>query len=372
MAAPSLDTAGKNVSAETSGGGGGGGGVRYLPTSEAYDRWAAVYDTDGNFLQALDDVEMAELFPRFLAALTRDNGDGGSGGNDSSAGAVGAAGRSRGLRIVDLGCGTGRNTALLLGAEDGNGIGEIVALDASPGMLEVAKGRLLALDRRDGSNSTRDGEGEGERQSSGNDNDNTSTAGGEADGSQAAATPTMVQIRGKTVTFALYDIIAEASSAFSSSPSSSSSSALQQQQQQKREHLTAPADGVISTLVMEHTPLTEFFSCASRLLAPGGVLLLTNMHAHMGGVSQAGFVDGATGEKVRPLASYAHAVGDVVAEASRWGLEVVMPSSGRGGGIGGGIKETAVDESMVERLGPRSRKWVGVTCWFGGLFRKSL
>lgn len=120
---------------------------------------------------------------------------------------------------------------------------------------------------------------------------------------------------------------------------------------------------MVSTLVVEHVPLRAFFAHAAATLRPGGVLLLTNMHADMGGRSQAGFVDPATGLKTRP-SSRAHTVADVVAEAARWGLTVVSE-----GGVEG-VKEVTVSEDMVEALGARSRKWVGVTCWFGCLFRK--
>ncbi|KAI0002786.1 S-adenosyl-L-methionine-dependent methyltransferase [Xylariaceae sp. FL0662B] len=248
--------------------------IRYLPTNEAYDRWAAVYDTDGNFLQALDSMQLKTLFPQFIGSITS----------------------PKPWRIVDLGCGTGRNTALLLTVPDT----EIIALDSSRGMLEVAKSRLQ-------------------------------------DHPQASA-PTKLHLE-------LFDMLA----------SPAPPPAAQR------------ADGVISTLVVEHVPLRTFFSHVSRVLRPGGVLLLTNMHPQMGGLSQAGFVDARTGEKIRP-ASYAHAVADVVAEARRWGLEVV---EGEGEGEGeGGIRECAVDERMVAILGARSRKWMGITCWFGGLFRK--
>ena len=67
--------------------------VKYLPTSEAYDRWAKVYDTDGNFLQAMDNMEMKTLFPRFVSSI---------------------ASTGEPWKMVDLGCGTGRNTALLM------------------------------------------------------------------------------------------------------------------------------------------------------------------------------------------------------------------------------------------------------------------
>ncbi|XXG98595.1 hypothetical protein Hte_004920 [Hypoxylon texense] len=251
--------------------------VRYLPTNEAYNRWAAVYDTDGNFLQALDTIELKTLFPQFLRSITS----------------------PKPWRIVDLGCGTGRNTALLLTVPD---IEEAIALDSSEGMLEVARSRLLQQ--------ADDG----------------------ASPSDRAPPRTTPKLR-----LEVFDMLA------SPSPPASAQQ----------------VDAVISTLVVEHVPLSTFFSQVAQILKPGGVLLLTNMHADMGAISQAGFVDADTGEKIRPT-SYSHTVADVVAEAKRWGLEVED----------GGIKERAVDEGMVEKLGFRSRKWVGVTVWFGGIFRK--
>ncbi|KAI1417087.1 S-adenosyl-L-methionine-dependent methyltransferase [Hypoxylon sp. FL1857] len=256
--------------------------IRYLPTNEAYDRWAAVYDTDGNFLQALDNIELKTLFPRFLKLITS----------------------PKPWRIVDLGCGTGRNTMLLLTVPD---IGEVVALDSSKGMLEVARSRLQQA-----------GDGVG----------------------IANIEPGRT---GPKLNLEVFDMLA----------SPSPPPCAQQ------------ADGVISTLVVEHVPLSTFFAQVSQTLRPGGVLLLTNMHAHMGGISQAGFVDAETGEKIRPT-SYAHTVEDVLAEARRWGLEIEEVGEGEKAGI----RERAVHGDMIEKLGPRSRKWVGVTCWFGGLFRK--
>ena len=82
------------------------------------------------------------------------------------------------------------------------------------------------------------------------------------------------------------------------------------------------------------------------------------MHAEMGSMSQAGFVDPESGEKVRPV-SYAHKIEDVVAEARKFGIKVV-----------GDVKEVAVAAEMVEKLGRRAKKWVGIRCWFGVIFRK--
>ncbi|KAI1300059.1 putative methyltransferase [Xylaria venustula] len=250
--------------------------IRYLPTNEAYDKWAEVYDKDGNFLQALDDLELKTLFPRFLGSVKS----------------------PKPWRLVDLGCGTGRNTTLLLGIP----CSEIIALDASKGMLEAAKSRLT-----------------------------NSSSSFEASGVEPS------------LRFDIFDMLAT-----SALPASIAARTV---------------DGIISTLVVEHIPLPVFFMHVSQLLRPGGVLLLTNMHSHMGGISQAGFVDKATGEKIRPK-SYAHTVEDVIREAQKCGLEIEADEEGTG------ILEKAVNEDMVEKLGFRSGKWVGITCWFGGIFRK--
>ncbi|KAI0111672.1 putative methyltransferase [Daldinia grandis] len=256
--------------------------IRYLPTNEAYDRWALVYDTDGNFLQALDTIELKALFPKFLLSITA----------------------PRPWRIVDLGCGTGRNTMLLLGVP---GVAEAIALDSSRGMLDVARSRLQNADDAVG-----------------------------IPINSPARTPPKLH-------FEVFDML-----------TASSPPVVAQQ-----------ADGVISTLVIEHIPLSTFFSQVSQILKPGGMLLLTNMHEQMGAISQAGFVDANTGEKIRPT-SYTHTIADIVAEANKYGFDIERTGEGQGEGI----RERAVEEDMVEGLGPRSKKWVGIMCWFGGLLRK--
>ncbi|OQV09447.1 Methyltransferase domain-containing protein [Cladophialophora immunda] len=241
--------------------------IRYLSTTQAYDLWSAVYDTDGNFLQMLDTIEMKILMPRMLKILENE------------------LAYPRPWTLVDLGCGTGRNTAALLEVEDA---ATVVGLDLSPGMLEVARVRLQRF---------------------------------HADGK---------------LKLQVYDMLQE------SSPP----------------ECAVGADAVVSTLVIEHIPADIFFATVAKILKPGGILVLTNMHSEMGKISQAGFIDPKTGEKIRPT-SYSHTLTEVEVAASENGFEVL-----------GQIEERKVDQPMVAVLGQRSEKWVGVTVWFGGILRK--
>jgi ubiquinone/menaquinone biosynthesis C-methylase UbiE len=74
----------------------------------AYDRWAAAYDNDVNATRDLD----AMIVRRFAPDPT-------------------------GLEVLELGCGTGKNTAWL--AERAR---RVTALDFSAGMLDVARARM--------------------------------------------------------------------------------------------------------------------------------------------------------------------------------------------------------------------------------------
>lgn len=80
-------------------------GIHHLPTREAYDRWASTYDCDGNPLTALEEPHVDRLL-----------------------------GEVRGLRIADVGCGTGRHSIRL--AQRG---ACVVGLDFSEQMLGEAK-----------------------------------------------------------------------------------------------------------------------------------------------------------------------------------------------------------------------------------------
>ncbi|KAL3467976.1 S-adenosyl-L-methionine-dependent methyltransferase [Aspergillus heterothallicus] len=254
--------------------------VEYVETVDAYNKWAEVYDTDGNFLQALDTIEMRNILPYFLSRVQA----------GATAGDV--------LKLVDLGCGTGRNTLQL--AKLAPLEAQITGIDASPGMLAVAKATL------------------------------------DFEAAGAASTG--------RVALGEYDLL---------SPTCLIPISLQD----------GGASGIISTLVLEHIPVDLFFEGAARLIKPGGYFLVTNMHAEMGAISQAGFVDEKTGTKIRPT-SYAHAIGDVVAAAESVGFEVVALDE-----VGGRVRERKVEEGMVEALGFRGKKWVGVTVWFGICFR---
>ena len=98
---------------------------------------------------------------------------------------------------------------------------------------------------------------------------------------------------------------------------------------------------------------------AADLLKREGCLLLTNMHADMGAISQAGFLDPKSGEKVRPV-SYAHRIEDVLQEATRCGFDLIKE-----------VQEIAVEKEMLGRIGKRGEKWIGIRCWFGMILRKS-
>ncbi|KAJ6022490.1 hypothetical protein N7499_007805 [Penicillium canescens] len=128
---------------------------------------------------------------------------------------------------------------------------------------------------------------------------------------------------------------------------------------------TAGAVGVISTLVLEHIPLQQFFTAASAIMRAGAYLLVTNMHADMGMRSQAGFTDPATGVKIRPT-SYCHQIGDVVAVAAEAGFKIEDVV----GCNEDGVLARGVDEASGKVLGARAKKWDGVRVWFGVCFSK--
>ncbi|KAJ5188298.1 hypothetical protein N7491_004622 [Penicillium cf. griseofulvum] len=267
--------------------------TQYVDTVEAYDKWAEVYDTDGNFLQRLDTIEMRSLLPQFIDWVSKRFPD-----TDSE---------TSGPTLVDLGCGTGRNTIQLLSALFTAGKASyytVIGLDASRGMLDVARTATREYAK------------------------------------SVTQTP--------DIELGIFDLL-QPEVSMAQLPSS-----LQ----------GVGAAGVISTLVLEHIPLELFFAAAAGIMRSGGYLLVTNMHSEMGMRSQAGFTD-RRGVKVRPT-SYCHAIPDVLDVAKKAGFEVEeVVSAGADG-----VVVRGVDEQLGDVLGARAKKWVGVGVWFGVCFVK--
>jgi predicted TPR repeat methyltransferase len=117
------------------------------------------------------------------------------------------------------------------------------------------------------------------------------------------------------------------------------------------------ADGVISTLVLEHLPISIFFETIRKLLKKGGYLLLTNMHEEMGERSQAGFLDVESGKKLQGE-SFVYSIEEMVQEAESQGFQV-----------DGHVKERGIDEADIELVGERGHKWLGCKVWFGCVLR---
>jgi len=251
-----------------------------VPNAELYNRWAKVYDTDGNILQSIDDSLLPPLLTQVFTLLP-----------STSA-----------ITITELGCGTGRNTVKLLSPPSPSpNIKELHALDLSPGMLEVAKQRCHTHLTANAFNTP-------------------------------LAPPILI--------FQQFD-------------------ALHPESFPEVKQLEGKADLILSTLVLEHLPLGVFFHSVKSLLKPtGGYLVLTNMHAEMGRISQAGFVDQVTGEKIRGH-SYAHEIEEVIEEGRKRGFEVV-----------GEVGERGVEKGdLLVVVGERGKKWVGVKVWFGFVMR---
>ncbi|CAN5471103.1 hypothetical protein BH10PLA2_BH10PLA2_20030 [soil metagenome] len=85
--------------------------VENLSTQEGYDRWSAVYDTDGNPLVALEEPLVDQLL-----------------------------GDIRQLSVVDLGCGTGRHSIRMTRAG-----AQVIGVDFSEQMLAKAREKSVGL-----------------------------------------------------------------------------------------------------------------------------------------------------------------------------------------------------------------------------------
>jgi predicted TPR repeat methyltransferase len=197
-------------------------------------------------------------------------------------------------KITELGCGTGRNTAKLLQLPFVELLQEVHGLDLSDEMLQIARKRC-----GDAITAIQHGSGSAEP------------------------------------TFQVFDVLT---------------------------HHSPPveamnADGVISTLVLEHLPMSVFFVTVKKLLKKGGCLLLTNMHEEMGKRSQAGFLDVENGKKIQGV-SFVYSIKDMVQEGESQGFKVV-----------GDVKERGIDSTDIELVGERGHKWLGCKVWFGCILR---
>ncbi|KAM3088213.1 hypothetical protein ACMFMG_002268 [Clarireedia jacksonii] len=216
----------------------------------------------------------------------------------------------RDLTITELGCGTGRNTVLFLRQPLAERISQIYALDLSHAMLDIARSYCSSI-------------------SAANPGPIPKLQFHEFNAMKPEATPEITRlVQGK-------------------------------------------ADIVLSTLVLEHLPLSKFFAAVTLLLKSDGEngtgkLLITNMHAEMGRLSQAGFVDEVEGKPIKIRGeSFVYEVDEVIEEGQLWGFEVINE-----------VVEKAVEEGDVDeagdglRLGNRGRKWMGKKMWFGMIMER--
>lgn len=230
--------------------------VQHIGTQDAYDQWASVYDSDGNMLQSIDDDELNKLLPPLLnqAATTS----------------------SPRISVLDLGCGTGRNTARLLSHPWPSSLTvSVTGLDFSAGMLNLARSKLAPL--------------------------------------------TTAQTNLRLEQCDPFPITHPFNPAALNIP---------------------PQNLILSTLVLEHIPLPTFFLTLSTLLAPDGLALVTNMHDDMGARSQAGFVNAegvkVRGESyVYSLSQIVEAARDKGLEVLKVRERAVTEEDVRGGVVGG-------------------------------------
>ncbi|KAF2848100.1 S-adenosyl-L-methionine-dependent methyltransferase [Plenodomus tracheiphilus IPT5] len=274
--------------------------IQHMDTQGAYNQWSSIYDTDGNILQAIDDDELSTLLPQFLAQVTAQTPTGT-------------------IRILDLGCGTGRNTAKLLEYKEWptDQRVEIIGIDISEGMLNVAARKLGKYIIPNKYND--------------NDDNNNNTTTTNATNKTTHSPPTL--------TLKNLNLFTTPTPA-------------------PHFPFPCPPTALISTLILEHIPLPPFFATLSALLPPTALALITNMHADMGARTQAGFTN-EHGAKVRGV-SWVYSVEDVVGEARKQGFEVME------------VREREVRRGDLESgvVGGRGGKWVGVRVWVGVVVRK--
>jgi len=208
----------------------------YTTTPDLYNQWAATYDTDGNVLQKVDDSIFIERIVPLLV-------------NERDA---------KPLRVLEIGCGTGRNTVKLQQFLP-NG-STIYAIDVSKEMMSVAQTKIESLVA-----------------------------------SNASTCQTQTH-------FSLLDIQSQLSDITSFTEAN-------------------PVDIIISTLVLEHVSLSPFFSAVSTLLRPGGWAWITSMHPDISDKTGAGFTRPDDNVRVQGV-SYDYSIEDIVDAARESGLEL--------------------------------------------------
>jgi SAM-dependent methyltransferase len=265
---------------------------REVSTEELYDQWASTYDTDGNVLQYVDDLQMDDMLDRLVALCSSSYQDD----------------QGERLQIMDLGCGTGRNTVKVLQLPWPSSTETLIhAVDYSMAMLDIARVKC-------------------ERSTNWNAKDRPA------------------------IRFAKLDISDTRSIATLDS-----------------ETICA----LISTLVLEHIPIATYFAYVSHVLKPGGYAVLTNMHSDMGEKTIAGFRT-ASGERVKGTSyvytpsetvEAAQAAGlELIGKVKEGAVEAAM--------IDGGVLQNGrLVEKGAVREG--ARKWVGTKAWYGMLLRKN-
>ncbi|TVY21537.1 putative methyltransferase [Lachnellula arida] len=268
--------------------------IHSIPTKDLYARWAKVYDSDGNILR--EPSYIPQLFPSLLRPTTESIDDHFLPSLLTQAFSLVPSSSSSPITITELGAGTGRNTVKLLQPREGFKIENVNALDLSPEMLALAKSRCSFLP-------------------------STSTS---------APSP--------KVDFYEFD-------------------AFQPSSFPDVQALEGKAGLVLSTLVLEHLRLKIFFETAKRLLKANGVLVMTNMHADMGRLSRAGFIDTDTVGECGD--SFVYEIKKVVEAGREEGFEVIGKMLQRGIGEG----------DVGVTVGERGVKWVGVSVWFGCVMR---
>lgn len=100
--------------------------------SSLYSLWAPTYDSDGNILQAVDNLQLEQnLLPQLASAIEKQQN---------------ATTTQKPLHILDLGCGTGRTTlklaSLFQQSPASNQTVEISGWDSSAEMLSLARTKL--------------------------------------------------------------------------------------------------------------------------------------------------------------------------------------------------------------------------------------